>query len=149
MQNLKEMELRFAFAVNQANQFEKKHFGDAYKYLVYTIVAGKMILLSEEINEFRSIDEEIEHGSKRKGNSIIKFLKEKKVNVLVSTRFGKNIKLVNEYFIPVKVPLKDLQEIIPILNKYLHWIEDEWINNTSDFNLFTISSGIMKTGVKK
>jgi len=143
------MVLRFAFAVNRANQFKKKHFGDAYKYLVYTLDAGKMILLSEEINEFRLIDEEIEHGSKRKGNSIIKFLKEKKVNVLVSTRFGKNIKLVNEYFIPVKVPLKDLQEIITILNKYLHWIEDEWINNTSDFKLFTISSGIMKTGVNK
>jgi len=143
------MKLRFAFAVNQENQFKKKHFGDAHRYLIYALESGKMTLISEEINKFRLLDEEIEHGSVRKGNFIIKFLKEKNVNVLVSTQFGKNIKLVNRYFIPVKVPLKKPEEIITILTKHMRWLEDEWKNNTSDFKLFTISSGILKTAVNK
>ena len=31
------MKLRFAFAVNNENLFENTHFGDAYKYLIYTL----------------------------------------------------------------------------------------------------------------
>lgn len=143
------MNLRFAVAVNNDLKFERMHFGDADRYLIYTPESGKMILLSEEINKFRLLDEEIEHGSKRKGNAIIKFLKEKEVNVLVSTQFGKNIKMVNKHFIPVKVPLKHPDEIITISNKHLHWIEDEWKNNKSDFKLFTIKSGILKSSVDK
>ena len=143
------MKLRFAFAVNQENQFQKKHFGDAHRYLIYVLESGKMNLVSEEINKYRFLDEEIEHGSVRKGYSIIEFLKRKDVNVLVSTQFCKNIKLVNKYFIPVKVPLKEPEEVISILAKHMHWLEDEWKNKPSEFKLFTISSGILKTAVNK
>ena len=143
------MKLRFAFAVNQENQFQKKHFGDAHQYLIYALESGKMSLISAEINKFRLLDEKVEHGSVRKGNSIIEFLKRKNVNVLVSTQFGKNIKLVNRYFIPVKVPLKEPEEVLSILAKHAHWFEDEWKNNPSEFKLFTISSGILKTAVNK
>lgn len=38
---------------------------------------------------------------------------------------------------------------LTILNKHLHWIEGEWKNITSDFKLFAISSGILKTTVNK
>ena len=143
------MKLRFAFAVNEANKFENKNFGDAYRYLIYGLESGIMTLISKEINKFRLLDEEIEHESVRKGNSIIRFLKEKNVNVLVSTQFCKNIQLINEYFIPVKVPLKKPEEIITILTKHIRWIEDEWENNIIDYKLFTISSGILKTVVNK
>ncbi|OQX72109.1 MAG: hypothetical protein B6D61_15165 [Bacteroidetes bacterium 4484_249] len=95
------MDLQFAFAVNNDGQFEKKHFGDADKYLIYKLESNKLVLLVEEPNKFKLLDEKIEHGSKRKGNAIIEFLKGKKVNVLVSRQFGKNIKLINEHFIPV------------------------------------------------
>lgn len=143
------MKLRFAFAVNQENQFQKKHFGDAHRYLIYGYDSGNMTLISEEINEYRMLDEEIEHGSVRKGHSIIEFLKDKDVNVLVSTQFGKNIKLVNRWFIPVKVPLKKPEEVISILTKHMRWLEDEWENKPSEFKLFTISSGVLKTVVNK
>ncbi len=143
------MRLRFAFAVNKENNFAKMHFGDADKYLIYTLEAGKMIFSSEEINSFKLVDEEHEHGSKRKGNAIIKFLREKDVHVLVSTQFGKNINLVNKHFIPVKISLEQQDEIIDILNKHLHWIQDEWKNTSSGFKLFTIKSGILKSPIDK
>lgn len=46
------MNLRFAFAVNKNNQFEKKHFGDADKFLIYKQEDNKIVFLSEEINRF-------------------------------------------------------------------------------------------------
>ncbi len=127
------MRLRFAFAVNKENNFAKMHFGDADKYLIYTLESGKMIFSSEEVNNFKLLDEEYEHGSKRKGNAILKFLKEKNVNVLVSTQFGKNINLVNKHFILVKISIEPQDEIIDILNQHLHWIQDEWKNNPSGY----------------
>jgi len=143
------MKLRFAFAVNKANKFEKKHFGDADKYLIYEQVDDEMVLIVEEINNFKLLDEEYIHGSKRKGDAIIKLLKEKEVNVLVSMQFGKNIKMVNEYFIPVIIHSEKPEDAIKILSKHLHWIKDEWINNSFDYKLFTIKSGILKSSINK
>ena len=143
------MKLRFAFAVNNEHRFENMHFGDAYKYLIYTLEASKMILSSEEINSYKLLDEVHEHGSQRKGNAIIKLLKEKGVNILVSTQFGKNIRLVNKHFIPVKISLEQQDEIIDVLIKHQRWIMDEWEHNTSGHKLFIIKSGILKTPIDK
>lgn len=142
------MNLRFAFAVNNDNQFERKHFGDADKYMIYQQYNDKMVLVSEEPNSFKLLDEEIEHGSKRKGKAIIDFLKEKNVNILVSQQFGKNIKLINEHFIPVIISSEKPDEVIRILTRHLHWIRDEWEHNKSNFKLFTIKSGILKSSIE-
>ena len=143
------MKLRFAFAVNHNDQFEKKHFGDADKYFIYELQDGILEYVSEEINLFKTVDEEAEHGSKKKGKAIIGLLKDKGVNVLVSMQFGINIKLVNEYFIPVKISLTHPKEVIVVLDKHLHWIADEWEHNSSNYKLFTIKSGILKSSIKK
>ena len=143
------MNLKFALAVNNDNQFEKKHFGDADKYLIYQQESDNIVFLSEEINQFKTLDEKVEHGSKRKGNAIIDLLKSKEVNVLVSRQFGKNIKLVNEYFIPVVVSSEQHDEVIHILTKRIYWIMDEWKNSKSNFKLFTLKSGILKSSIKK
>ncbi len=143
------MNLRFAFAVNKNNQFEKKHFGDADKILIYKQEDNKIVFLSEEINRFKMMDEEVEHGSKRKGNAIIEFLKRKEVNVLVSRQFGKNIKLINEHFIPVINYSEQPDEVLQILTRHLHRFEDECEKNTSNFKLFTIKSGILKSSISK
>ena len=37
------MNLRFAFAVNNDNLFQKKHFGDADKYLIYRYNSSEML----------------------------------------------------------------------------------------------------------
>lgn len=143
------MNLYFAFAVNEDNQFVKKHFGDADKYLIYKHNGERFKLFSEELNKFKLLDEEIEHGSKKKGEAIIQFLKEKNVNIIVSRQFGKNINLVNKHFIPIKISVEQPDEVIKVLDKYLHWIEDEWTNKTPGFSLFTIKSGILKSSIKR
>ncbi|NQT78352.1 MAG: hypothetical protein HQ565_11605 [Bacteroidetes bacterium] len=143
------MNLRFAFAVNKDNQFVKKHFGDADKYIIYELKDGCLEQISEEINQFKLLDEKHTHGSVKKGNAIIDFLKGKGVNVLVSMRFGKNIKMINEHFVPVQISVKYPEEVINILKKHVHWIADEWENNKSDYKLFTIESGILKSSIEK
>ena len=143
------MNLRFALAVNKENQFVKKHFGDADKYIIYELRDERLEQISEEINQFRSLDEKHIHGSVKKGNAIIDFLKGKGVNVLVSMRFGKNIKMINEHFVPVQISMKHPGEVINIINRHLYWILDEWVNNESNYKLFTIKSGILKSSIEK
>lgn len=143
------MNLKFAFAVNKDNKLNKNHFGDADKYLIYEQVDNEIVLMGEVINHLKTFDEEQEHGSKKKGNTIVEFLRGKGINVLVSMQFGRNIKIVNEYFIPVIIYSENPDEVVGMLNKHLHWIKDEWNNKSSDFKLFTIKSGILKSYINK
>ncbi len=143
------MNLRFAFAVNNDNQFEKTHFGDADKYIIYQEESDKLVLSSEESNQFKLMDEEAEHGSRKKGKAIIEFLKKNGVNVLVSRQFGKNIKMINAHFIPVIISSEKPDEVIQILTRHLHWIKDEWKQKESNFKLFTIKAGILKSAIEK
>ena len=141
------MELRFAFAVNNDKQFEKRHFGDADQYLIYEQGNGEMRFVAAEQNSFKNLDEEKEHGSKRKGRAIIEFLESKGVNVLVSMQFGKNIKLVKQHFIPVIIAAETPDEVLKILNHHIRWIEDEWEHKKENHMLFIIKSGILKTAI--
>ena len=143
------MEIKFAFAVNSNNEFQKNHFGDTEKFLIYGVKGDGLSLLSEDINVFRDMDETKEHGSKKKGLAIIAHLKEIGVNVLVSMQFGRNIKMINEHFIPVIIYSEQVDEVVNILNHQLHWIIDELESNPDNYKLFTIKSGILKTVVKK
>ncbi len=68
---------------------------------------------------------------------------------MVSQQFGKNIKIVNEHFIPVKISSERTDEVIRILTQHLFWIKDEWELKKSNFKLFTINSGILKSSIKK
>jgi predicted Fe-Mo cluster-binding NifX family protein len=143
------MEIKFAFAVNSNNKFQKNHFGDTEKFLIYGVESGSLKLLSEDVNIFRNTDETEEHGSKKKGLAIIDSLKKKGVDVLVSMQFGKNIKMINEHFIPVIIYSDQVDEVVSILNHHLHWIVDELKSNPNNYKLFTIKSGVLKTVVKK
>ncbi len=143
------MEIKFAFAVNNKNQFEKNHFGDSEKFIIYEAGSGSLEYSSEELNVFRDMDETNEHGSKKKGLAIIDFLKDKGVNVLVSMQFGRNIKIINEHFVPVIIYADEPEKVIGTINHHMHWISDELANTSSDYKLFSIKSGIIKTVVKK
>jgi len=143
------MDIKFAFAVNSNNEFQKNHFGDTEKFLIYGIESGKLKLFSEEFNTFRNMDETHEHGSRKKGLAIIDSLKKLKINVLVSMQFGRNIKMINEHFIPVIIYSEQIDEVIETLTHQLHWIVDELESAPENYKLFTIKSGILKTVVKK
>ncbi|MCF8360684.1 MAG: hypothetical protein K9H26_18160 [Prolixibacteraceae bacterium] len=141
--------IRLAMAVNNSGQFQQKHFGDADKYMIYEKNTDGMKFVRSEINKFKNLDEEQEHGSAKKGNAIIDFLKSKGVNVLVSRQFGRNIKMVNRHFIPVIIYTNTPEEVLPILSKQMKWITDEIDNNPSEHKLFIIKNGVMKTSITK
>ena len=97
------MDMRIAFALNNDGEFEKKHFGDADRYHIYLLDNSSLNLLCEEVNPYKSTDKTSLHGTKKKADRIINFLKKKDVKVLVSMRFGKNIRFIINHFIPVEV----------------------------------------------
>lgn len=145
---MKDSKITFAFAVNHANNFEPKHFGDADKYLIYEFINGNFSLVSEQMNEFKTFDEESNHGSKEKGNSIIKLLKSNRVSVLVSQQFGRNIKMVNSHFVPIIIRDDKPEDVFGILAVHLKWLVDELEQNSNGYKLFTINKGIMKTSIQ-
>ena len=63
------MKIRFALAVNKQNQFERKHFGEADKYIIYEWFGDDFFLISELPNKFKAEGETNAHGSKKKGNN--------------------------------------------------------------------------------
>lgn len=143
------MGLKFAFAVSSEGTFTKKHFGDTDQFLIYEVIDNMLVHKSSIQNDFSSFDEEQEHGSKKKAKAIMDFLKEKDVGVMVSMQFGKNVKRINERFLPIIIYSENVQETIDAINKHMHWILDEWNDKQTDYKLFTIKSGILKSIIKK
>ena len=138
------MILKFAFAVNKDHSFNEGFFGEADKFLVYKLSSGKIELESEIENKRKSKGENLTELN-IKTDAIFKDLVANDVKVIVSKDFGKNLKLVNEYFIPVKVITDNLQKVIGAIDNHLHCIKDELNNFSSGYKLFTIKSGILKT----
>lgn len=142
------MKILFAFALNNEGVFENKHFGEAEKYSIYWSDNSEIKLKETILNPHKTMDEGQEHGLKNKGTAIISLLKEKNVNVLVSKKFGKNIKMVNQHFIPVTISEEDPSQVTEILQNNIKWIKEELHNKKSDFMLFRIKTGVLKLEVK-
>jgi len=142
------MHLRFAFALNTKNQFEKDFFGNADKFMIYELVSGELEEVFELENECK--DETINSTgiNEQKAENITQILIANDVKVIVSKQFGKNIKLVNEYFIPIKIFSDKPDDAILAINNHIHWIEDELHNFSSEYKLFIIKSGILKIPIE-
>lgn len=144
------MKMIYAFAVNNNNEFIEKHFGDSDKFLIYEKNKDTEIsFITEELNVFKHFDEEQEHGSKKKAEAIMGFLKSMDVDVLVSKQFGKNIKRINKHFIPILVNHQNIEEIFPLLNEYHKTIHSELMEKTPGFNFFSLKSDNLKALLKK
>lgn len=141
--------IKFAFAVGEAGNFESCHFGDAEKYLIFEWNGDEMTFKKEVVNAHKSLDETPEHGSKKKGLAIVELLQSEEVKVLISKQFGRNLRVVNKYFIPVVIAQETPQAALDILCKHMRWIKDELDNDPQEFKLFTINTGIFKTAVAK
>lgn len=141
--------IKFAFALSQANTFENCHFGEAEKYVIYEWSGNDIIWQKELINDTIKEDETQEHGSKKKGLAIIELLQKENVNVLVSRQFGRNIKMVNQHFIPVIIAKETPETALEALKKHIRWIDDELHSSKDGFKLFTIKTGILKTIITK
>jgi len=143
------MDIKFAFAVDTDDLFQKKHFGDAEKYLIYQLRESRMIFEQEILNDFKTLDQEAEHGSKKKGKAIIAALKQKDVQVLVSRQFGKNINLINAHFIPIVTSEDPLERVIGIIINQTKKIQEELTDKSEKYSGFTIRHGIMRPLGKK
>ena len=141
------MKITFALALNKENNFEKKYFGKADKFTIYRFTENKLSFVNEFPNIFQSMDEGQSHGSKKKGNAIKSFLKEREVSVLVSKQFGQNMKMVNQYFIPVIIDEEKPEKVLEILTEHMDWFTDELFNRNENHMLFQIKNGIVKMPV--
>jgi predicted Fe-Mo cluster-binding NifX family protein len=141
------MKITFAFALNNHGFFEKKHFGESDKFALYSFKKNKLTFLEELPNTFQKLEEEEIHASQKKGKEISDFLKEKEVKVLVSKQFGKNLKMVNQHFIPVIISEENPEEVTKILERNINWIQDELKNRKTDFMLFRIKTGVLKMAI--
>ena len=145
---MNEKPLVFAFALDENGQFKNSHFGDAIRFGIYHMEDGGLILKDKISNPLKDADEN-EHGSRKKGNSIISFLKDLGVNILVSLQFGPNIKMVNNHFIPVIVADNDTESVIPELKRQAQWFCDEIENQPDSYKVFRIrENGIQKKAVQ-
>jgi len=143
------MNLRFAFAVDNYGYFRKIHFGEADKYIIYEHDSRKLIFTDEIINPNKDIDDGPIHGSKRKGSAVIKFLKKLNVKIVVSMQFGKNIKMVNQYFVPIIVENDNIDSVIKTIEYDINWIKEEAEKNTDNYMLFRVNNGIFKQQFKE
>ena len=143
------MKVTFALALNNEGVFEKRHFGDTDKFAIYKFEDNELRFHEETSNSFKTMDEVQEHGSKKKGDAIIAFLKEKGVSVLVSKQFGRNIKMVNKHFVPVIIAEDKPEQVLEVLLKRMNWFTDELKNRKENYMLFHIKNGILKMHIKK
>ncbi|MGC9472352.1 MAG: NifB/NifX family molybdenum-iron cluster-binding protein [Bacteroidales bacterium] len=139
--------LRFALAVSHSGCFEKQHFGDADKYLIYELNSRGWIFLHEKPNIYKDYDEDHRHGLPDKGLGVMKYLDSSGVHVLVSRQFGRNIRLVNQRFIPVVVHHTHPEQVLEILQKHIRWIYDELSCRREAYRLFIVKKGFLKTRV--
>lgn len=143
------MKITFAFAVNNQGFLENQHFGEAENFAIYEFSENELSLTQILPNPRKYGIEETEHGLKSKALQIISILKEKDVNILVSKQFGKNISIINQHFIPVIIHEENTEQVKEILCKNILWLKDELKNRKSDFMLFRIKTGVLKSIVNK
>ncbi len=134
--------INFAFAVSAAQVFEPKHFGDADNFLMYHWDGEAMHFVEVLPNPFITFDEE--HGSKRKGVAISDFLAAQDIHVLVSKRFGKNVQVVNQHFLPVMIDKVSKEECFAVLEQYMDDITLELEQKSGPYTLYAIRGGALK-----
>lgn len=132
-----------ALAVNEKNAFEPTHFGQAKKYLIYEWVDNQFVLIRNTENPY--FENPTNHINIERGKELIEFLQENNVNILVSKKFGQNIKLANPYFVPVLTNANTADDLLPSLQKQMRWIVEELQTNEGHYKLFNLSKGVLKT----
>jgi predicted Fe-Mo cluster-binding NifX family protein len=113
-----------AFATDDSISFMDRHFGEANQYAIHEInpSEAKFIrIISNTIDE----DEEV-HTDPNKAKNIADLLKKKKVQVLVSKKFGANINRMKKKFVCILMNDQLISESIMILQKNFNTIISEW-----------------------
>ncbi len=134
----------FAFAVNAHNTFEKAHFGDADKFVVYKWTDEAFLYVDAFENAAKSFDESKVHGSELKAQQIVNQLNNHSVNFIVSTQFGKNIKIVQKHFVPLVIRASKPEDVFAILASNIELIMSELSTTENNFRVFSVFENEVK-----
>jgi len=95
-----------ACATDDGKFFISRHFGDAKYYYIFKFEKGVFNHMDTVVN---TTEGEERHADPLKAKGIIELLNEKNVDVLMTKRFGPNIKRIKKHFVPVLVSVDDLE----------------------------------------
>jgi predicted Fe-Mo cluster-binding NifX family protein len=135
----------FAFGLSNENIFTTDFFGAADKFVIYEFSEGKSTKKEELPNPFHNSSNKLNINEKRE--IIVSLLQSRNVSVLVSRQFSKNLRLVNDHFIPVLIEMENPEQVIEILKKNIKWIKDELKSRKSGHMLFRIKTGVLKLAI--
>jgi predicted Fe-Mo cluster-binding NifX family protein len=135
--------LTFTIAVDHSDTIKPRHFGDADKFLIYEYNCEEIAFSYELANAYKTYDENHGHGSSKKGEAIVGYLKDHGVNILVSKQFGKNIKIVSQHFVPVLVSGDKPNQVIPTLQAHVDAIKAEWEKNTETYQHLNLKNKVL------
>lgn len=106
---------KIAIALTKDLKLPEDHFGESEKFLIYAYHKSKLHSIKSIPNLHRNDDKNTDHGSPIKGNNIASLLKNEDVKVVVSRSFGKNIRIISKFFLPVLVQRNDIKTVTTIL----------------------------------
>ena len=104
-----------------------RHFGDAVQYDLYFLSEKEIVLQETIVNPFCEDEEEDDedvHGGKVKAGNMKELFLERGVRVLVSKRFGPNIKRMVRNFVPVVIRRDDIESSKELLIRHFRQIEE-------------------------
>lgn len=130
------LNLKVAVAATAKHSLQKHHFGDADAYIFYHWDKTGFTRIGREENPFKS--ESHDHGSDGKGQAIVNFLRERDVRVIVSQKFGSNLKKVNQYFVPVTATTDAIDEMLNQLAEKKEWVWNELYVGNPNFTLLEL-----------
>ena len=136
--------LTFTIAVDYSDTIKPRHFGDADKFLIYEYDNREINFSHELVNAYKTYDENHGHGSRKKGEAIVSYLKDHGVNILVSKQFGKNIKIVSQHFVPVLVSGDKPHHVIPTLQAHVDTIKAEWEKHTEAYQHLNLKDTVVQ-----
>lgn len=100
-----------------------RHFGDARKYVLYSVTAENFQYLKTVTN---TIDEEETHADPEKAGGITRLLRQEGVNAVVSRQFGPNIKRIRRSFVCIVTDCKTVESTGTTVQQHLPEIAREW-----------------------
>ncbi len=121
-------QFKAAFATDDGITFTDSHFGDAQKYIIYTITPGQAQKTGEVKNTTHPEREEHDshHGDQKKAQGIGGLMKSNQVQVLVGKVFGPNIKRMNPQFVVVLMNDETIEQAAQRLSKHFDQLTESW-----------------------
>ncbi len=113
-----------AIATDNGINLMDRHFGDAVQYDLYNFTKDGIIFQETILNPFREEENEADHGEKIKASNMKELFLEKSVCVIVSKRFGPNIKRMVKNFVPVIIRFDDIKNAKELLIENADQIEN-------------------------